>query len=152
MVVFGFSQVPIDLEPTVGLARGAAVLHRCSHRYVGATFLAVVTIVVGRPVCERIARRMNRTGTSRRSAPCRAGALRSLGGGARRLRRTYGHVLLDGVMHLDGHALAPFSPRQPLLALASVRTLHLCCVPCGVAGGLALRDRLRYRSLPDRCG
>ncbi len=65
---------------------------------------------------------------------------------------TYGPVLLDGVMHLDGHALAPFSPRQPLLALASVRTLHLCCVPCGVAGGLALRDRLRYRSLPDRCG
>jgi hypothetical protein len=153
LVVFGFSQVLIDLEPAVGLARGAAVLHGFSHTYVGATLLAVVTIVIGPPVCEWIARRMNRS----RQFPTftavpwpehidRPAAVSGAFIG------TYSHVLLDGVMHLDMHALAPFSLRQPLLGLVSVRTLYLFCVLCGVAGGLALRDRLRYRSLPDRCG
>lgn len=149
--MFGFSQVLIDLEPAVGLFRGADVLHGLSHTYVGATLLAVVSIVVGRPLCEWLARSVNR---SRRHFPTfaalpwpeRITAPAAVTGA---FVGTYSHVLIDGVMHLDMHALAPFSMRQPLLGLVSVPALYLFCILCGVAGGLALRDRLRYRSLPD---
>ena len=152
-VIFGFSQVLIDLEPAIGLARGADVLHGFTHTYVGATFLAVVAFVVGPPVCAWVARRVNRS----RHFPTFAAVpwpehidRRAALSGA--FIGTWSHVLLDGVMHLDMHALSPFSTRQPLLGMVSVPTLYAFCVLCGVAGALALRERLRYRSLPDRCG
>ena len=152
-VIFGFSQVLIDLEPAIGLARGADVLHGASHTFVGATLLALVTILVGPPICAWVARRVNGSRHFPTFAavpwPERIDRSAAVSGA---FIGTYSHVLLDGVMHLDMHALAPFSMRQPLLGLVSIPTLYLFCVLCGVAGGLALRDRLRYRSLPDRCG
>jgi hypothetical protein len=150
LMVFGVSQVLIDLEPAIAMVRGADVLHGFSHTYVGATVLAVVAIVVGRPVCEWVARWVNRSGHFPTFAavpwPERIDGRAAVSGA---FIGTYSHVLLDGVMHLDMHALAPFSQRQPLLGIVSEPTLYLFCMLCGLAGGLALRDRLRYRSLPD---
>lgn len=150
LLIFGFSQVLIDLEPAVGLFRGADVLHGFSHTYVGATLLGVVAIVVGRPLCEWLARFVNRS----RHFPT-FGALpwperiaaRAAVTGA--FVGTYSHVLIDGVMHHDMHALAPFSMRQPLLGLVSVPTLYLFCILCGMAGWFALRDRPRSITCPE---
>jgi hypothetical protein len=41
LVIFGVSQVVIDVEPLVGLFTGAAVLHGFSHTLTGATLIAV---------------------------------------------------------------------------------------------------------------
>ena len=148
LVVFGFSQVLIDVEPAVGLFRGAELLHGFSHTYVGATLLAVVSIVVGRPLCEWVARWVNRSGHFPTFGavpwPERIAAPAAVTGA---FVGTYSHVLIDGMMHQDMHALAPFSMRQPLLGLVSVSTLYLLCVLCGVVGWLVLRDRRRYRPL-----
>lgn len=146
LMVFGFSQVLIDFEPAVGLFRAADVLHGFSHTYVGATLLAVVSIGVGRPLCEWLARLVNRCRHFPTFGavpwPERIATPAAVTGA---FVGTYSHVLIDGVMHHDMHALAPFSMRQPLLGLVSVWTLYLFCILCGVAGWLAVRDRRRYR-------
>src|SRR4051812_26481918 len=52
LMVFGFSQVAIDIEPLVRIIRGDAVLHGFTHTFVGATLIGLVSAVVGRPVCQ----------------------------------------------------------------------------------------------------
>ena len=59
LVIFGVSQVAIDVEPLVGLFRGAAVLHGFSHTLTGATLVAIASVVVGRPLCERVLSTLN---------------------------------------------------------------------------------------------
>ena len=54
LMVFGFSQVAIDLEPLVHIVRGDAVLHGFAHTYVGATLVASFSVVAGRPICQRL--------------------------------------------------------------------------------------------------
>jgi hypothetical protein len=51
LLVFGFAQVLIDIEPAVHMVRGDAVLHGMTHTYLGATGMAVVAALAGRPVC-----------------------------------------------------------------------------------------------------
>lgn len=52
LMVFGFSQVAMDIEPLVRIIRGDAVLHGFTHTCLGATLIAPVSIFVGRPVCQ----------------------------------------------------------------------------------------------------
>lgn len=52
LMVFGFSQVMIDIEPLVRIIRGDAMVHGFTHTYLGATLIAVLSVVVGRPVCQ----------------------------------------------------------------------------------------------------
>jgi hypothetical protein len=56
LMVFGFSQVAIDIEPLVRIIRGDAVLHGFTHTYLGATLIALVSALVGRPVCQFLLR------------------------------------------------------------------------------------------------
>ena len=50
LLVFGFSQVAIDIEPLVRIIRGDAVLHGFTHTYLGATLVALLAAAIGRPV------------------------------------------------------------------------------------------------------
>src|SRR5579872_1515140 len=56
LTVFGFAQVAMDLEVLVRILRGDKILHGVSHTYVGATFIALVSLFVGRPVCQVLLR------------------------------------------------------------------------------------------------
>src|SRR5205807_4798279 len=51
LTVFGFSQVAMDIEPLVRILRGDHILHGWTHTYAGATLIALVSLLVGRPVC-----------------------------------------------------------------------------------------------------
>jgi hypothetical protein len=48
-MIFGGSQVLVDLEPLVRLIRHDQVVHGPSHTVVGALGIALVSAVVGRP-------------------------------------------------------------------------------------------------------
>jgi len=47
LMVFGFSQVAMDVEPLVRMIRGDAVLHGFTHTYLGATLIGLVSAVAG---------------------------------------------------------------------------------------------------------
>jgi hypothetical protein len=148
LMVFGFGQVVMDLEPLVRIARGDGIVHGFTHTYLGATLVAVVSIVVGRPVCQLVLE-------SVRPDP-RSGLLTWLFGETRiswgaaafgAFMGTYSHVLLDSVMHADMDPLAPWAQGNALLHCISVESLHVACVLSGGLGVLLMAwDYLRRRA------
>ena len=50
VLVFGIAQVAMDIEPLVGMIRGAEVLHGWSHSYVGATAIGLLVMLPTDPV------------------------------------------------------------------------------------------------------
>ena len=132
LVIFGLSQVVIDVEPVIGLFRGALVLHGFSHTLTGATVIAIASVVLGRPLCERVLGLLNGRPTPIAGLAAWTGAF--IG--------TYSHLVLDGMMHLDMKPFAPLTDANPILGTLSVLGIYLFCVAAAVVGGFALQWRL----------
>jgi len=134
LMVFGFSQVAMDVEPLVRIIRGDAVLHGFTHTYLGATLIGLV--VVGRPICQLF---LNYWTYSPFMNWLRGPKLISWPAAiADAFVGTYSHVFLDSIMHSDMQPLAPLSEVNGLLHVISVGALHLLCVLCGVFGALLM--------------
>lgn len=139
LMVFGFSQVVIDIEPLVHIIRGDAVLHGFTHTYLGATLIGLVSAVVGRPVCQFFLNYWTPDPYSpflnwlrgARLIPWPAAIAGALVG-------TYSHVFLDSFVHSDMQPFAPLSEANGLLHMISVGGLHLLCVLAGVLGALLM--------------
>lgn len=133
LLVFGLSQVLIDIEPLVGLIRGSAVLHGPSHTLAGAAVIAIVAAEAGRPLSGW----WLRVWTGERVAIARGVAYGSAFVG------TYSHLLLDGMMHLDMAPFAPLTDANPLLGAMSVPGLYAFCVVTGIVGAAVVLRRRR---------
>jgi hypothetical protein len=139
LMVFGFSQVAMDIEPAVRMIRDDVVLHGFVHTYLGATLIGLVSAAVGRPICQVVLDRW---------APKPDAAIETWLRGPKRISwpaavvgafaGTYSHVFLDGLMHSDMEPLAPFSGANALLGVLSPEVLHVACVLSGVLGVLLL--------------
>jgi hypothetical protein len=139
LMVFGFSQVAMDIETLIRILRADPILHGFSHTYLGATVVALISFLIGLPICQWILNMREPTPNlpfvellfepkviSKSSAI--AGAL--IG--------TYSHVLLDSLMHFDVRPFALLTDANPLIDLISVRMLHLVCITSGILGGVLL--------------
>ena len=110
VLTFGMAQVAMDIEPLVGMLRGAAVLHGPTHTYLGAVPIALATAVLAPWMCRPLLRRWNREVQHHRVAWLhedelwrpRTVLLSALAG-------TWSHVVLDSVMHADITPWAPWS-------------------------------------------
>lgn len=139
LMVFGFSQVAIDIEPLVRIIRGDAVLHGFTHTYLGASLIGLVSVVVGRPVCQFLLNYWRLDPDSPfmnwlrgpKVISWRATIVGAFVG-------TYSHVFLDSIMHSDMQPLAPVSKANGLLHVISVDELHVLCVLSGALGALLL--------------
>ena len=129
LMVFGWSQVVMDIQPLVAIVTGVGRLHGYTHTYAGATLIAVFSAVTGKYISQW--------------------ALVILSNGAQRgitirwwvaflsaFIGAYSHVILDSIMHLDMQPLAPYSPSNGLLGLVSVAALHGFCVYSGLVGAI----------------
>ena len=127
LMVFGWCQVIMDIQPLVAIVTGVGRLHGYTHTYVGATLIAVFSAVTGKYISQW--------------------ALVVLSNGAQRgitiqwwvaflsaFIGSYSHVILDSIMHLDMEPLAPYSSSNGLLGLVSVAALHKFCVYSGLVG------------------
>ena len=153
-LVFGLTQVVIDSEVALYMIAGGWPVHRLFHTYLGATLVAAVTVVLGRPLLEWAIRLWNRlvapNGESILRIEPRITLVAAMSGA---LIGGYSHVLLDSIMHSDVRPLAPWSDSNALLRLVSVDHLVIACVGLGVLGAAALaaaslRAR-RARSVSD---
>lgn len=149
---FGVAQVAMDLEPLIGMLRGAKVLHGPSHTYWAACVIAAIVTVVAPPLCQPILRRWNRElahyGWTWLQAPP-AWSTSAVAAGA--LVGTLSHVALDSLMHADIRPWAPWSQDNGLLGLLSIPALHGWCTALGAIGVLVwwvqgLRRRAQPRS------
>ncbi len=128
LMVFGWAQILIDIEPLVVLLRGEGQLHGLSHTWLGALLIAPVAALSGKPLSEIGLRVL---GISPADDPIRiawwvAWASAFIG--------TFSHVLLDAIMHADLQPLAPFAGGNSLLGLLDVSQLYQYCVYAGLAG------------------
>lgn len=127
LMVFGWSQIVMDLQPLVAIITGEGKLHGFTHTYVGATLIAIFSAVTGKYLSQW--------------------ALVVLSNGAKRginirwwvvflsaFIGAYSHVVLDSIMHTDIEPLSPFSQSNELLGLVSVVALHKLCVYSGLVG------------------
>lgn len=134
-MVFGGTQVLMDLEPGIRMLLDAPPLHGPSHSLVGAVGIGAVAVLTGKPITELVLRRAGwrhwRVGWTAAATGAFVGSV--------------SHVLLDAVMHSDVHPFFPFARANPGYALLSMDGLHALCLALGVLGlgGIGLRVLLR---------
>lgn len=135
LVVFGLTQVALDLEVLWNLLRWDPPLHRFCHTWLGATLLAVALTVAGKPASEAIKRLWNRV-----AARCRDANL-SVSVPTTWTAATMGaffgawsHLLLDSLYHPDIEPLMPWSEANPLRGRLNPGTVDLGCVVLGLVG------------------
>jgi membrane-bound metal-dependent hydrolase YbcI (DUF457 family) len=139
LMVFGFSQVAIDIEPLVRILRGDSLLHGFTHTYLGATLIGLVSVVVGRPVCQFF---LNFWVPDESTpflywlrCPQRISWSAAFVGA---FVGTYSHIVLDSFMHADMQPFAPLPQSNALLHLISVAKLHAICLFSGLFGAVLI--------------
>jgi membrane-bound metal-dependent hydrolase YbcI (DUF457 family) len=135
VISFGLAQIAMDIEPLVGIVRGAEILHGITHTFLGALIIGTIVAVVTPRFYRPILRRYNQEVTSYKLAwlsesdePSRF----AVWSGA--LFGTTSHIVLDSLMHYDIRPFAPFSDANPFLGIISIGLLHLVCVGLGLIG------------------
>jgi hypothetical protein len=139
LMVFGFSQIAIDIEPLVRILRGDSLLHGFTHTYLGATLIGLASVVVGRPICQFFLNFW---------APDESTPFLHWLRGPQRISwssavvgafvGTYSHIILDSIMHADMQPFAPLSQSNALLHLISVAKLHAICFFSGLVGAVLI--------------
>ncbi len=130
LMVFGWAQIIMDIQPLVVLITGEGHLHGFSHTYVGASLLAIFAALSGKYLSEFGLYILD---ISTESAPVKISwwvAFLSAFIG------TYSHVVLDSIMHIDVQPFYPFSYLNPMLGFVGVITLHKFCLYSGLVGAV----------------
>ena len=135
VLTFGIAQVAMDIEPLVGMIRGAEVLHGWSHTYLGALVIAGTVVPISPAICRPILRRWNQELSHYRLGRlASAESFSSLAVVTGALVGTLSHVALDSIMLSDMRPFAPIAESNGLLHSISIAELHLSCVGAGIIG------------------
>lgn len=130
LMVFGWSQIVMDLQPLFVLINGHGHLHGFSHTYIGAIILAIVSALTGKYLSEL---GLMIIGTFLKYQPIKISwpvAILSAFIGC------FSHVLLDSIMHFDVQPFYPFTLNNPFLDTISVGMLHKICLYSGLVGAV----------------
>lgn len=137
-MVFGGSQVLMDIEPLIGLLTHKSVLHGPTHTLLGAFVIGTVAGIIGKPISATVLR-----WRSIPHYPFTWGA-----SFAAAYTGTFSHIVLDAFMHSDMKPWWPISDSNHLLGVISVDQLQLACVLSGLLGGVvaALKFKTKGRA------
>jgi len=127
LLVFGWAQIIMDLQPLFVLISGTGHLHGFSHTYLGATLIGVFCAATGKFLGEFTLRQIDIPWYRHNRILWRVAMFSSFLG-------TFSHVALDSIMHFDMAPYFPFSDGNHLLRLMSVDALHRFCIYTGTAG------------------
>ena len=135
IIVFGLTQIAIDIEVLRYLMRGDYPLHRFWHTYLGATIVAITVGIIGKPISQWLKHSWNFL-TCKISimdlsvdAPTSwAVSFSSAFIGA------YSHILLDSLYHTDIMPLLPFLHINHLRGYVRPYTVDLLCIAAGIIG------------------
>ena len=136
-MVFGGSQVLMDLEAGAKLLMGIYPLHGPSHTLAGAIVIGLIAALSGKPISEFTLRILKFRSVEISWSTSFLSAF--IG--------TLSHIVLDALMHSDMQPWAPFAETNGLLGLVTVDTLHGICITLGVLGGAGVWMRYARRSL-----
>src|SRR5688500_10795308 len=100
LMVFGWSQIVMDIQPLVAIVTGEGRLHGFTHTYVGSTLIAIFSAVTGKYLSQWALVVLS-NGAQRGITIRWSVAFSSAFIGA------YSHVILDSIMHTDMEPLSP---------------------------------------------
>lgn len=134
LTIFGFAQIVIDLQPLIAMFGANVELHGFSHTYLGATLVAVIASIIGKPLCEYCLRYWNHELSAssplwhfpeKISWPIVISSA---------FIGTYSHILLDCIMHAEIEPFYPLAIRNQLFGLVEMVELHKLCAYAGLLG------------------
>jgi len=130
LMVFGWAQIVMDIQPLIVLITGEGHLHGFSHTYVGATLIAIFSALTGKYLSELGLRilRIDENGKPI-SIKWKIVVISSFIG-------TYSHVVLDAIMHSDVEPYYPLSSDNGLLGVLTVSQLHQACLYSALVGAV----------------
>lgn len=139
LMVFGWTQIVMDIQPLIVLITGEGHLHGFSHTYIGASLIAILAAISGKYLSQIGLWVLRLESSINNSISWWVVVLSAFIG-------SYSHVLLDSVMHSDVQPLFPFSLQNPFLGFVSIEQLHKLCLYSGLLGAavfyfLQWRDR-----------
>ncbi|WP_020408309.1 metal-dependent hydrolase [Hahella ganghwensis] len=130
LMVFGWTQIVMDIQPLIVLLTGEGHLHGFTHTYIGATLIALVAALSGKYLSELGLKFLGvaENGSSVRISWWVTFTSAFIG--------SFTHVLLDSIMHGDLAPFYPFTDNNGFLGVITVATLHKICLYSGVLGGV----------------
>jgi len=128
LMVFGWAQIVMDIQPLFVLITGEGHLHGFSHTYIGATLLAVFSALSGKYLSET---GLKISGISQKENPV---IIRWWVSFLSAFTGTYSHVMLDSIMHGDVEPYYPLTRQNELQGLITVSQLHQFCIYSALAG------------------
>ena len=130
LMVFGWAQIVMDIQPLFVMITGEGHLHGFSHTYIGAVLLAAFAALSGKYLGEFGLKMLAISPGEIITISWSVSILSALIG-------TLSHVLIDSMMHSDLQPFFPFTHHNALLGIVSIDVLHKICIYSGVIGGLA---------------
>ena len=128
LMVFGWSQIVMDVQPLIVMLTGEGHLHGFSHTYIGATLLAILAGLSGKFLSELGLKILI---LSHRENPI---VIRWKVVFISALIGTYSHVFLDSMMHSDVMPFYPFLNANVFLSWLTIDQLHKLCLYSGLFG------------------
>lgn len=129
LMVFGWAQIVMDIQPLVVLISGEGHLHGFSHTYVGGTLLAIFSALSGKYLSEIGLFVLGLNKQWQVKIKWWVSFLSAFIG-------TFSHVLLDSIMHSDVEPFFPLTTDNSFLGLISVQSLHKVCLYSALVGGV----------------
>ena len=127
LMVFGWAQIVMDLQPLFALITGEGELHGFSHTYLGATILAIFSALSGKYLAQLGLYMLGVTSSYKNNIPWIIVIFSAFVG-------SYSHVFIDSIMHSDMRPLYPFSNVNSWLGYIDVSVLHDICLYTGLIG------------------
>jgi membrane-bound metal-dependent hydrolase YbcI (DUF457 family) len=125
LMVFGWAQIIMDIQPLIVLMTGNGHLHGFTHTYIGATLISIGSALTGKYAAEFGLRFIGQARYLPISWP--VATISAFIG-------SFSHVLLGSVMHADVEPFAPYILDNPFLGFLSIEALHQFCIYSGLVG------------------
>lgn len=127
LMVFGWTQIVMDIQPLIVLITGEGHLHGFTHTYLGAVLIAIFSALSGKYLSEVGLVILGVAKDQPIKILWRVCFISAFLG-------SLSHVLLDSIMHTDVEPFYPLSLENPFQGLVSVSMLHKICVYLGLIG------------------
>ena len=140
LMVFGWTQIVMDIQPLVVMITGEGHLHGFTHTYIGATLIAIVAALTGKYLSELGLKILKIAPESNFSIRWWVVLLSAFIG-------SFSHVLLDSFMHADVQPFYPFNLDNPFQKWMTIEALHKLCLYSGLLGaGIYYAIQFKFRS------
>jgi len=128
LMVFGWSQIVMDIQPLIVMITGEGHLHGFSHTFIGGSLIAIFSALSGKHLSEYGLYLLGIDRQKQIKIRWWVAFLSAFIG-------TFSHVLLDGIMHSDVEPFYPFTTSNVFHGYLSFSDIHKLCVYSGFVGG-----------------